>query len=223
MTAPRIYKDQPSVQLSRVEFEKRFRARFYDPSFEAVEDELRRVIDVAWQNYRDYRKSPCTAKAGKGFEHEDFELPIEWLETRGAIQRAQREHDDSDSPSRILLIQGSGRSSQTCPGESPKSWRLAKLAQHAIEQHDGFEVDLLDMSLLAAEYGRVIHPCKACVSTAMPLCHWPCSCYPNHAMNQTGDWMNELYPRWARAHGVMIVCPVNWYTMPSGLKLMIDR
>jgi multimeric flavodoxin WrbA len=148
---------------------------------------------------------------------------VEWLATRKAIQQAQREHDDPKSPSRILLIQGSGRSSQTCSGESPKSWRLAKLAQRAIENQRGFEVDLLDMSLLASEYGRVIHPCKACVSTAMPLCHWPCSCYPNHAMNQTSDWMNELYPRWARAHGVMILCPVNWYTMPSGLKLMIDR
>ena len=39
----------------------------------------------------------------------------------------------------------------------------------------------LDLSRLTAEYGRVIYPCKACVSTAMPLCHWPCSCYPNHA------------------------------------------
>ena len=46
----------------------------------------------------------------------------------------------------------------------------------------------------------MIYPCKACVSTAMPLCHWPCSCYPNHAMGQTQDWMNEIYPRWvARA------------------------
>ena len=24
-------------------------------------------------------------------------------------------------------------------------------------------------------------PARRCVSTAMPLCHWPCSCYPNHA------------------------------------------
>ena len=86
-----------------------------------------------------------------------------------------------------------------------------------------FEVDALDLSDLASEYGRVIYPCKACVSTAMPLCHWPCSCYPNHALGQSGDWMNELYPRWVAAHGVMILCPVNWYQAPSGLKLMIDR
>src|SRR5438132_10137590 len=87
----------------------------------------------------------------------------------------------------------------------------------------GFEVDLLDLSRLASEYGRVIYPCKACVSTAMPLCHWPCSCYPNHAMGQVNDWMAEIYPRWMAAHGVMILCPVHWYQAPSSLKLMIDR
>jgi multimeric flavodoxin WrbA len=104
-----------------------------------------------------------------------------------------------------------------------KTWRLARLAQRTIERHARCEVDLLDLSLLSSEYGRVIFPCKACVSTAQPLCHWPCSCYPNHALGQTQDWMNEIYARWTAAHGVMIVAPVNWYQAPSGLKLMIDR
>ena len=44
-----------------------------------------------------------------------------------------------------------------------------------------------------------------------PLCHWPCSCYPNHSLGQTQDWMNEIYPMWVAAHGIMIVTPVNWY------------
>ena len=57
----------------------------------------------------------------------------------------------------------------------------------------------------------------------MPLCHWPCSCYPNHALGQVNDWMNEIYQRWVAAHGVMIVTPVYWYQAPSALKLMIDR
>ncbi len=35
--------------------------------------------------------------------------------------------------------------------------------------------------------------------------------------------MAEIYPKWVAAHGVMIVCPVNWYQAPSSLKLMIDR
>ena len=42
----------------------------------------------------------------------------------------------------------------------------------------------------------------------MPLCHWPCSCYPNHALRQTDDWMDEIYERWVAAHGVIILTPV---------------
>ncbi len=61
-------------------------------------------------------------------------------------------------------------------------------------------VEILDLSRLASEYGRHIHPCKACFSTAPALCHWPCSCYPNYSLGQTHDWMNDIYPMWvARA------------------------
>lgn len=35
--------------------------------------------------------------------------------------------------------------------------------------------------------------------------------------------MNEIYPMWVEAHGVMIVTPVNWYQVSSPLKLMMDR
>jgi multimeric flavodoxin WrbA len=42
-------------------------------------------------------------------------------------------------------------------------------------------------------------------------------------MGQTNDWMAEIYPRWVAAHGVMLLCPVNWYHAPASLKAMIDR
>ena len=87
----------------------------------------------------------------------------------------------------------------------------------------GMEAEVLDLSRLASEYGRAIHPCKACFSTAAALCHWPCSCYPNHSLGQVHDWMNEIYPMWVAAHGVMVVTPVNWYQVSSPLKLMMDR
>ena len=99
---------------------------------------------------------------------------------------------------------------------------LIQLAREIVEAA-GIEFDLLDLSRLTSEYGRVIYPCKGCVSTAMPLCHWPCSCYPNHAIGQVNDWMNELYPRWVAAHGIFIATPVHWNQAPSVLKLMIDR
>jgi multimeric flavodoxin WrbA len=42
-------------------------------------------------------------------------------------------------------------------------------------------------------------------------------------MGQTNDWMNEIFPRWAAAHGVFVISPVNWYQVSSSLKLMMDR
>lgn len=213
---------QGDVTLTRAEFERRLRERFYGPAFAAVDHQIADIVDVAWRVYDEYRKSPRKRKAGAEFADPDYELPIEWLETRARIHQAEREHQDSTRRGRLLLIAGAARHDQTCPGEMSKTFRLASLARESIEAA-GLECDFLDLSLLTAEYGRQIHPCKACVSTAMPLCHWPCSCYPNHAMGQAVDWMNEIYPRWVAAHGVMIVTPVYWYQAPSVLKLMIDR
>jgi multimeric flavodoxin WrbA len=213
----------PSVQITRQEFAKRVRDRFYDPAFDELKAEIEKIIDTAWEAYDDYRKSPRARPAGPGFADPSFELSIEWLETRRAIKEAEREQKNPESPSSVLLINGSSRSDQSCPGEMSKTFRLATIAREVFRNTPGIEVDLLDLSRLTSEYGRTIHPCKACVSTAMPLCHWPCSCYPNHALGQVNDWMAEIYPKWVAAHGVMIVCPVNWYQAPSTLKLMIDR
>ena len=220
---PRVVKGMPSVELSQAEFRERFLARFYDPAFDARSKEIEALAEVAREAYIESRKSPRTKPAGRGFADPEFELPLEWLATRKEVRDAERRRKNRRSRSRILVINGSSRSDQTCPGEVSKTYRLAELARKTIEKERGFDVDFLDLSRLASEYGRVIYPCKACVSTAMPLCHWPCSCYPNHALGQSGDWMNEIYPRWVAAHGVLILCPVNWYQAPSGLKLMIDR
>ena len=215
-------KGQGDVKLTREEFERRLRERFYDPEFRSVERQIADVVDVAWRAYDEYHKSPRKRKAGPGFADPEFELPVEWLETRERIQQAEREQKDASQPGRVLLVCGAARHDQTCPGEMSKTFRLASQARTEIEGA-GVDCDFLDLSLLTAQYGRQILPCKACVSTAMPLCHWPCSCYPNHAMGQVVDWMNEIYPRWVAAHGVMIVTPVYWYQAPSVLKLMMDR
>jgi multimeric flavodoxin WrbA len=122
----------------------------------------------------------------------------------------------------VLLICGSARNDGTCPSEVSKTWRLTGMAQRVVERA-GIEADVLDLSLVTSEYGRKIHPCKGCVSSAMPLCHWPCSCYPNHSLNQADDWTAEIYERWVAAHAVIILAPTYWYQSPSPLKLMIDR
>jgi multimeric flavodoxin WrbA len=221
--SPSVRKGQGDVKLSRDEFVRRLGERFYDPAFDAVRADIDRIIGVAWKNYEEYHKSPRKRKAGPGFADPEFELPLEWLDTREAILSAERKQRGPAGRSRILLVCGAARHDQTCPGEMSKTFRLVQLAREIVDASDGFESDLLDLSHLTAQYGRQILPCKACVSTAMPLCHWPCSCYPNHAMGQVNDWMNEIYPRWVAAHGIFIVSPVYWYQVPSVLKLMMDR
>lgn len=222
-TAPvEIRKGQADWPLNRDEFLDRFRRRFFDPQFRAYDAQIEALAQIAWDNYCDSRKSPQTRPAGAGFADPQYELSVEWLATRDAIQRAAQTHADQHGRTRVLLICAASRNDKTCPGEMSKTFRLVTLARAAIEAED-CEVDLLDLSLLTSEPNKVIYPCKACVSTSMALCHWPCSCYPNHSLAQTNDWMNELYPRFVAAHAVLIVTPVYWYQAPSGLKQMMDR
>jgi multimeric flavodoxin WrbA len=35
--------------------------------------------------------------------------------------------------------------------------------------------------------------------------------------------MNDIYPMWVEAAGIMVVSPVNWYQVSSPVKLMMDR
>lgn len=217
-----IRKGQAPATLSRTAFHERFMKSFMDPAFRAEDMAISRVEAIAWDAYEEGRKSPVTRKAGPGYADPDYDLSVEWLETRERIEKAQTVWSDPATPSRVLLICGSSRNDGTCPGEISKTFRMVKWAEETLKEAQ-LDVDLLDLSLLNSSYDLNIHPCKGCVSTAMPLCHWPCSCYPNHSLGQTSDWMNEIYERWTAAHAVIIVSPVYWYQSPAPLKLMIDR
>ena len=218
----KIYKGQAPEPISRERFSVRFRATFIDPAFRAEDESIARLEELAWDAYSEGRKAPLTQKAGPGYEDPDYDLSTQWVATKQRIDAAQLLWRDPERRSRVLLICGSARNDGSCPGEMSKTFRLLEIARHTLERADMF-VDVLDLSLLTSEYGCNIHPCKGCVSTAMPLCHWPCSCYPNAALNQTNDWMADIYERWTAAHAVIIVSPVYWYQSPSPLKLMIDR
>ena len=104
---------------------------------------------AAWDGYSNHRKAPRTRKAGPGFADPDYELSVDWIATRAAIQQAQREHEDPDQPPCILIVNGSSRSEHTCPGEMSKSWRLLQIARE-ICGTDGTLVRVLDLSRLVA-------------------------------------------------------------------------
>jgi multimeric flavodoxin WrbA len=208
--------------MSREQFRARYFEAFRDPAYQAEWQSIVRIEAIAWDGYVNNRKSPLARKAGVGYADPEYELSDEWRAARTAVEAAAQRQKDPATPSRVLVISGADRNDGTCPGEMSKTFRLSRLVIETLQQLK-VESDDLDLSLITSEAGRHIHPCKGCVSTAMPLCHWPCSCYPNHAVGQTNDWMNEIYERWAAAHGAVIVTPVYWYQAPSALKLMIDR
>lgn len=220
MTKPR--RGQFGDMLSREEFKQRFHGSFGHPSFSDVEAALAQVEEVAWDNYINEHKLARTEKAGPGFADPEYDLSVEWRQTRDRLIAAEAVQKNPATRSRILLICGADRNDGTCPGEMSKTYRLTQIARQALLAED-VDIDVLDLSRLISDYDWHIHPCKGCVSTAMPLCHWPCSCYPNHALRQTNDWMGEIYERWVAAHGIIILTPVYWYQSPSALKLMIDR
>ena len=217
-----VRKGQAPAPFEREEFHRRFMQAFFDPAYQVEAEAIARLEDIAFQAYQEGRKAPVTQKAGPEFSDPDYDLSVEWRATRDKLIAAQQRWGDPAAPSRVLIVCGSSRNDGTCPGEISKTWRLLQIAREVLKA-EAIEADVLDLSLLTSSYDLHIHPCKGCVSTAMPLCHWPCSCYPNHAERQTGDWMAEIYERWVSAHGVILMTPVYWYQVASPLKLMIDR
>jgi len=217
-----VRKGQAPPHLTRSQFRERFMNDFFDPAYKAEADALARIEEIAWKAYEEGRKAPVTRKAGPGFADPEYEISVQWLETRDKLVAAQQGWSDVKTKTRVLVVCGASRNDGTCPGEISKSFRLTQIAREVLTSQ-AIEADVLDLSHLVSGYDLHIHPCKGCVSTAMPLCHWPCSCYPNNSLRQTGDWMAEIYERWVSAHGVILVTPTYWYQAASPLKLMIDR
>ena len=218
---PDVRKGQFPGAISREAFRERFRARFYDPAFRAEDEALDRLEAIAWDGYCQARKAPITRKAGAEFQDPDHDLSVEWYEARNRIRAAQQRWEDAASPARagrqLRHAQRRHLPRRDVQELPPRAHRAGGAAGGA---GGGGSAGL---SWLASDYDRRIHPCKGCVSTAMPLCHWPCSCYPNHELGQVNDWMNEIFERWTAAHGVLLVTPTHWYTVSSPLKLMMDR
>ena len=165
---PKVRTGQPSTRLSKDEFLVRWRQNFYDPAFEKREDALTVLGEIAWEAYNDSRKSPRTRKAGPGFADPEYELSVEWLEARDKIIAAQKQHETAKS-SRVLLICASPRTDQSCPSEMSKTFRLTKSAEEIFTAAEGIEVDLLDLSVLAAITAGSF-------TRAKPASRRPCRC-----------------------------------------------
>jgi hypothetical protein len=118
---PKPRRGQFGEMLSRVEFHQRFQGSFGHPEFERVKDALSQVEEAAWDAYINEKKLARTQKAGLDFADPDYDLSVEWKETRDKLLAAQAKQKNSGTLSRILLIVGADRNDGTCPGEMSKT------------------------------------------------------------------------------------------------------
>lgn len=127
-----VRKGQAPGKLERAEFGARFRHSLVDPAFRAEDEAIAHLEAIAWDAYCEGRKSPLKRKAGPGYADPDYDLPIEWVENKGRLERAQRAWSDPKTVTRALVICGSPRNDGTCPGEISKTFRLAGLVKEVL-------------------------------------------------------------------------------------------
>ncbi len=203
MTEADVRKGMPPVKLPREEFERRYRSQFIDPAFAPLQRELDAIVGAAWDAYSHSRKAPRTRKAGPGFSDPDYDIAVDWLDARAKILEAQRRHDDADETRAFSSSTARPAASTPVPARCPRPGGWSSWPSLFSSRWDLQSTCSICPGSLRVRQDDL--PCKSCVGTAMPLCHWPCSCYPNHSLGQTGDWMNEIYPLWVAAHGILIV------------------
>src|SRR5438105_1747626 len=108
-----VRKGQAPERMTRDEFRSRYRARFFDPAFRQHDAAIDALEAIAWGAYCDGRKAPVTEKAGPEFADPDYDLSVEWRETRDRIRAADARRRDPSGASRVLVICGSSRNDGT--------------------------------------------------------------------------------------------------------------
>ena len=169
---------QTKTKLSKDEFIKRFDERFFDPAFDAVR---------RGDGGRPRRRMGRLRRLSQGSANPTGRRRVRRSGPSALDRMARRASRDSGCPA---APRGSTGQTSYSRGLRKRAHR-SDVSRRDVEDvsarrngkgrrraDDDCECDFLDLSALTAEYGRVIYPCKGCVSTAMPLCHWPCSCYP---------------------------------------------
>ena len=89
-TSPKVRTGQTPTKLTKEEYLKRWRERFYDPGFAPKKIELDAIAEIAWEAYDDARKSPRTRKAGTDFADPEYELSIgHWMVEASKVASAR--------------------------------------------------------------------------------------------------------------------------------------
>jgi NADPH-dependent FMN reductase len=125
-----------------------------------------------------------------------------------------------ERPLQILVVAGSARRLDGCPGLDGKARALMHRMLGRLPP--AWQADHVD---IGNEHGKPkIQGCNGCVGSSMALCVWPCNCYGPDSVHQPDLlWNERLYQRLARADAWAIIGPVWWYGPTTNLKAMFDR
>src|SRR5689334_21975125 len=119
-----VRKGQAPGTMSREDFGARYRMSFVDPAFDGEREAIARLEEIAWKAYREERKAPVTRAAGPGYADPTYELAVDWLRARAAVDEAAARWKSATTPSRVLVVCSSPRNDGTCPGEMSKTFRM---------------------------------------------------------------------------------------------------
>ena len=133
--AIQVRKGQGDVKLTREEFERRLRQRFYDPR-------VRRTSSARSprSSTSPGRRTTSTTRArARGRPAPASPIPSSSCRSNGSrrasgFSRPSASRRTPTRPGRVLLVCGAARHDQTCPGEMSKTFRLASLAREEVEQ-----------------------------------------------------------------------------------------
>jgi hypothetical protein len=127
---------------------------------------------------------------------------------------------ETTRPLQVLVIAGSARRLDGCPGLDSKARAL--MHRMLARLPAGWQIDHED---IGNEHGKPkIQGCNGCVGSSMALCVWPCNCYgPKSDTQPDLMWDLDLYGRLARADAWAFIGPVWWYGPTTNLKAMFDR
>ena len=219
-----VRKGQGDVKLTREEFERRLRERFFDPRVSRPSSVRSLTSSMshgrcttsttrarASGSRTRFRRSGVRASRSNGSRHAS--------EFREAEREQKRCEPSRPRPARVR--RGAPRSDM--------SGRNVEDVPARVQARDDDRARRLSLRLArprvfsrrstAARFFRARRAsprrCRSATGRVRAIRITPWA--------RSVDWMNELYPRWVAAHGVMIITPVYWYQAPSVLKLMIDR
>lgn len=127
---------------------------------------------------------------------------------------------DNEKAIKLVAIQGSPRTKDSCSGGDSKTEFLYNKALQELTK----DIKVTPLNLRVMDTDPIVRPCKGCVATSNGFhCHYPCSCYSKG--DGTNDFMHEedVYAKMEEADGFVVFTPVHWYAPSTQVKAFFDR